>query len=169
MKHRKKALNTDKRTAKPNNLLDLNRSLPNYTYHPGGSPAIRRVIEPKQRRLSWKKFWKWTGITAGLLFLFVGGYLGWKILHNELKIFGWKGIVSLVQPAKLRGEDTGHVTVLLAGNSADDPGHSGGDLTDSIMLLSLNTKTHTAFMLSIPRDLYVTIPNSDGDTGKINE
>ncbi len=35
------------------------------------------------------------------------------------------------------------------------------------MLLSLNTKTHTAFMLSIPRDLYVAIPGEG--YGKINE
>ncbi|HSW66487.1 MAG TPA: LCP family protein [Bacillota bacterium] len=169
MKRREQAKTADKRTDRPATLLDLNRSLPNYTYHPGGSPAIKRVIEQPKRRFRWKTFWKWTGITTGVACLVIGGYLGWKILHNELKVFGWKGIVSLVQNVKLKGEDTGHVTVLLAGNSADDPGHSGGNLTDSIMLLSLNTRTHTAFMISVPRDLYVTVPNTDGDAGKINE
>ncbi|MEO8785418.1 MAG: LCP family protein, partial [Candidatus Saccharimonadales bacterium] len=51
-------------------------------------------------------------------------------------------------------------------DSADDPGHAGADLTDSIMLVSLDVKDKTAFMLSIPRDLYVNIPN-DGYS-KIN-
>jgi LCP family protein required for cell wall assembly len=56
---------------------------------------------------------------------------------------------------------------LLAGNSADDPGHGGGDLTDSIMIMSINTNDNTAFLLSVPRDLYVNIP--DHGYAKINE
>jgi len=31
-------------------------------------------------------------------------------------------------------------------------------LTDSILILSLNTNTHTAFLISIPRDLWVYVP-----------
>ncbi len=166
MMHRKKAKSVT-RNERPANLLDLNRSLPNYTYHPGASPAMKRVAEPPKRRFSWKKFAKWSGVSIGIGVLLVGGWVGWKLLHNELKIFGWKGIISIVKPVKLKGEDTGHVTILLAGNSADDPGHNGADLTDSIMLISLNTTTKTGFMLSVPRDLYVTIPNLG--SGKINE
>jgi len=56
---------------------------------------------------------------------------------------------------------------LLAGNSADDPGHQGGQLTDSIMILSINTRDNSAFMLSVPRDLWVNIPGQGHS--KINE
>lgn len=45
--------------------------------------------------------------------------------------------------------------------------HEGGDLTDTIILASLNAKSKTVSMLSIPRDLYVEYPT--GGRGKINE
>ena len=41
------------------------------------------------------------------------------------------------------------------------------DLTDTIILASINTKLKTVSMLSIPRDLYVSYPH--GGVGKINE
>jgi LCP family protein required for cell wall assembly len=167
MMHRKQQPKQLKRTQKPGNLLDLNRSLPNYSYHPGGRTTIGPIIPEKKPKSRFKKFLKWFGITVLVIALVIGSWLGWKILRNELKIFGWKGIVSVIKPTKLKGEDTGHVTILVAGNSADDPGHSGANLTDSIMLISLNTKTNTAFMLSIPRDFYVNIPGEG--YAKINE
>jgi LCP family protein required for cell wall assembly len=166
MKHRKQSKKPN--SEKPGNLLDLNRSLPNYSYHPAGRAIISPAqAEAQKHRFSWKKFFKWSGISVGLGAALIGGFLGWKILHNELKIFGWKGIVSIVKPTKLKGESEGHVNILVAGNSADDPGHNGANLTDSIMVLSLNTKTNTAFMLSIPRDFYVNIPGEG--YAKINE
>lgn len=166
MMHRKQS-KPPKRPEKPGNLLDLNRQLPNYSYHPAGSIAAAPVPPIKKRHFTWKKFFAWGGVGVFVALALVGGWLGWKLLHNELKIFGWKGIVSLVKPTKLKGEDEGHVNILVAGNSADDPGHNGADLTDSIMLLSLNTRTNTAFMLSIPRDFYVNIPGVG--YAKINE
>jgi LCP family protein required for cell wall assembly len=169
MMHRKKSKQQKplKRAAdRPENLLDLNRSLPNYSYHPGRA-SLGQVQAATEKKFSWKKFFKRAGLTLLIIGLLVGGWLGWKILRNELKIFGWKGIVSIVKPTKLKGESEGHVNILVAGNSADDPGHGGANLTDSIMVLSLNTKTNTAFMLSIPRDFYVNIPGEG--YAKINE
>jgi len=151
----------------PGSLLDLNRSLPNYSYRPVGSGGSLLPEEPKKRRFSFKKALGWTAVGIVGIAMLAGTWIGWKILRNELKIFGWKGIVSIVKPTKLKGEADGHVNILIAGNSADDPGHNGADLTDSIMLISLNTKTNTAFMLSIPRDFYVNIPGEG--YAKINE
>ncbi|HSX35399.1 MAG TPA: LCP family protein [Patescibacteria group bacterium] len=152
----------------PQNLLDLNRQLPNYVYQPG-RPTLEEMMRPdrKKRHFSWKRFFKWSSLTVGIVVLLAGGWVGWKILHNEIKLFGWRGLVGLVQNVKLKGEDSGHVNILLAGNSADDPGHDGANLTDSIMIVSIDTKNNRAFMLSIPRDLYVNIPNVG--YGKINE
>jgi LCP family protein required for cell wall assembly len=84
-----------------------------------------------------------------------------------VRVFGWGGLFSLFFPSHLKGEDSGRVNILLAGNSADDPGHQGANLTDSIMLVSIDTKNHTAYMLSVPRDLYVNIPGFG--YAKINE
>lgn len=61
------------------------------------------------------------------------------------------------QKAPLKN-DNGRVNVLVAGNSVDNVGHNGASLTDSIMVLSLDTKKQTGMMLSIPRDLWVEIP-----------
>jgi LCP family protein required for cell wall assembly len=108
-----------------------------------------------------------TFIVLIIILASVGGYLGWKFVQNEVRIFGWKGLWSLLFPGKLKGEDSGHVNILLVGNSADDPGHPGSQLTDSLMLISINTNDHSAFMLSIPRDLYVNIPNNG--YAKVNE
>lgn len=46
-------------------------------------------------------------------------------------------------------------------------GHDGGELTDSIMLASLNGATHHVTLLSIPRDLYVSYPKEKW-SGRIN-
>lgn len=63
-------------------------------------------------------------------------------------------LLNAFQPVELKN-DNGRVNILVAGNSADDLGHDGADLTDSIMILSVNTKNNTAMMLSIPRDMWV--------------
>lgn len=101
-----------------------------------------------------------------LLVLLVGGWLGGKFIYNAHKLFGGN-IFSVLQTTTLKGESTGRVNILLAGNSADDPGHQGANLTDSILVMSIDTKNNTAFLLSIPRDLWVNIPNNGYD--KIND
>jgi len=170
MVHRKRKDKSaqSRQSQQADNLIELNRSLSGYAYHPNnGRTLLNPEPEPKKRSFSWKKFFKRTFVTIILVVLVAGGWLGWKLLSNELKIFGWKGLLSLVHPTKLNGEDTGHVNILIAGDSSDDPGHDGADLTDSIMLISLNTNNDTAYMLSIPRDLYVNIPGNG--YAKINE
>jgi LCP family protein required for cell wall assembly len=67
-------------------------------------------------------------------------------------------VQALSSDTKLKGESDGRVNFLLAGDSTDDPGHQGADLTDSIMVVSIDTQNHTGFMLSIPRDTWVDIP-----------
>jgi anionic cell wall polymer biosynthesis LytR-Cps2A-Psr (LCP) family protein len=103
------------------------------------------------------------GLVALVAVVFI--WFGGRMLYNAQKIFGGS-IFSFFTNTKLKGEDEGRVNILLAGNSSDDYGHDGGQLTDSIMLLSIDTKNNKAFMLSIPRDLYVDIPKSG--YGKIN-
>lgn len=170
MRNKQPAPGAGNRAEQPGNLLDLNRSLQGYTYQPApqGDEILKQpqqpAPEPKKR---WKKpvFWIISILIA--IALAAGGWVAWKLIANQIKIFGWGSVVDMFQKTKLKGEDEGHVNILLAGNSADAEGHGGAQLTDSIMLLSINTRTNTAFMLSIPRDLYVDIP--DNGYAKINE
>lgn len=123
---------------------------------------VRQPTKPKRRIITKKRV-----ILFILALLLAGGiWFGVKAVSNLQKVFHGN-IFSILTTTKLRGEDTGRVNILLAGNSADDPGHNGANLTDSIMLVSLDVKDNTAFMLSIPRDLWVDIPGYGH--AKINE
>lgn len=143
----------------------LNKALPNPAYQ----SVLRgeQAMQPEKPGRDWKKIAKKAAIVLGVILLIAGGWVGWKFVSNSAKIFGWGNLFGLFQHTKLKGEDEGRVNVLLAGNSADDAGHGGAQLTDSIMVMSINTKNNTAFLLSVPRDLYVNIP--DHGYAKINE
>lgn len=115
----------------------------------------------KNKRSTTKKIILRSTIIVILLVFGVGGYLGFKGLSTVNKVFHGN-ILSDAQAAfdetPLKGESAGRVNILLAGDSVDDPNHAGAQLTDSILLLSIDTQNHTAFLLSIPRDLWVYVP-----------
>lgn len=135
---------------------------------PTSLEATYKPEEPaKKSQPRWKKIVKRTLLVIVLLVLLSGLYIGGKFVYNGVKLFGWDGFWSLFNPPELRGEASGRVNVLIAGNAGDQPGHGGADLTDSIMLLSINTRDNSGYILSIPRDLYVDIP--DYGAAKINE
>jgi LCP family protein required for cell wall assembly len=101
------------------------------------------------------------------LFLVLAVWDARNISAASQKMFGSGNIFSLVNSGNLQTDSTGRVNMLVAGYSADDAGHAGAQLTDTIMLISMNPISKTGYMLSIPRDLYVAIP-AHGH-GKINE
>ena len=119
---------------------------------------------PKRRTLRWT-----LGILGLLLAVLVGGVgLTFWAANNALqRVTSGRGgsPVDVFVPQPLTNEDSGHVNVLLAGNSYDDPGHGGSTLTDSIMVASVNLTTHKTALISIPRDLYV---DYNGNWTKIN-
>jgi len=92
---------------------------------------------------------------------------GQKIFSNNENTSIIKQLGELVfSPAeKLKGEDKGRVNILLLGIGGK--GHSGGELTDIIMIASIKPATNEASILSIPRDLYVQIPETNRSS-KIN-
>src|SRR6266568_483484 len=128
------------------------------------------AAKPKKERHSlkhWLTTWnrkkviKTVVVVIVLAILAVGGWLGWKVYRNAAKLTHNNNpliLLSVFKPVPLKNQN-GQVNILLAGDSADDPGHDGANLTDSIMVMSINTKTHQASMLSIPRDLWVAIPS----------
>jgi LCP family protein required for cell wall assembly len=126
-----------------------------------------KVRKERSRRY---KIIKRSILTLLAIFILISGFLGWKFVHNASKVF--KGnIFGIFSTTKLKGEDQGRVNILLTGNSADDPGHDGALLTDSIMVISIDTQHNNGFIMSIPRDLWVkygTNSCSFGTEGKIN-
>jgi polyisoprenyl-teichoic acid--peptidoglycan teichoic acid transferase len=64
----------------------------------------------------------------------------------------------IVNPDKqLKGEATDRINILLAGIGG--AGHDGAYLADTIILVSIKPSTQEVSTLSIPRDLYVEIPD----------
>lgn len=101
-----------------------------------------------------KKFRHWKKILLGLLI--AGGIaLAFFLVftyHNVLKIA--PNFFKLEQ--KLKGEDEGRVNILLLG--VGDPGHDAEGLSDTNILVSLDTRNKTVAFTSIPRDTRVKIP-----------
>ena len=131
-----------------------------------GTPALINLpTRGKNNRIrrGWKFKWKIKTTILVVLAVLIGltGWFGSDVLASINKAFHGN-IISDVKAVlgqnTLNGESTGRVNILVAGDSTDDPGHQGAALTDSIMLLSIDTKNHTGFMLSIPRDLWVYVP-----------
>ncbi|HSX33898.1 MAG TPA: LCP family protein [Candidatus Saccharimonadales bacterium] len=94
------------------------------------------------------------------LVLLTGGLLFTKGFFKAQKVFKGGGRAAALQenvtPALLKGEGSGRINILLFGKGGGD--HEGPDLTDTILLVSINPVDKTESMLSIPRDLWVTPP-----------
>lgn len=109
------------------------------------------------------------GVVVALALIFiVSGYFGIKLYQTEKHLFRGGGkapaLASKVDISQLKGEGDGRVNVLLLG--VGGPGHDGPDLTDTILLLSIDPINHNAALLSIPRDLCTKMPC--GGNQKIN-
>lgn len=125
--------------------------------------------EEKQKKRRWKR---WSSLTrrqkikrtllAGLMtVLLIGGFLLGKGYLNLRHIFRGGGNAAVleegVDPSKLRGEGDGRVNILLLGRGGGN--HDAPDLTDTILIASIDPINKKAGMLSIPRDLWVTTDN----------
>ena len=146
----------------------VGRNLTSYPSRQATIPITDKKPPKKHRGI--KRTMKYFVLLVLIVGLIGGGWIGYKFYKN---FGGFKGIWGVLHSSTLKGESSGRVNILLAGNSVDDPGHQGAALTDSIMVISFDTKTHTAFMLSVPRDLYVPLPKSaypdQTGNGKINQ
>ena len=112
-------------------------------------------------------------ITCLLLIAFIwGDSIMLKITNGESGLFDFLRSIVL-GPAELKTDENGRTNLLIfgtsgydmAGNEADGV-HDGAQLTDSIMVVSLDQKSRDIAMVSLPRDLKTDTCTA---TGKINE
>ncbi|HSX31996.1 MAG TPA: LCP family protein [Candidatus Saccharimonadales bacterium] len=129
----------------------------------------RKGKPKKQGRL--QKLRKWSlrsGIVIAAIALLLGGYLGVKALTKVNKVFKGGGTAAALQsdvrPELLKGEGDGRINVLMLGRGGGE--HAGPDLTDTILVASIDPVNKTASLVSIPRDLWVTVPGAG--SSKIN-
>lgn len=134
----------------------VSRSLPDLRKGPRPVRVAPGAKAPKPRRKrGWKRIVKRIFIILLIVFVLVSAWLGYGAYRNSSKL--GTNLFSFFDNSKLKGEDRGRINILLTGVSTDDPGHQGAELTDSIMIISINPNNKTAYLLSIPRDLYVKI------------
>lgn len=100
-----------------------------------------------------------------VIFLFMVGYVLYCSIGAASNVFtGGITFDNLIGKSSLN-QTNGVTNVLFLGKGGSN--HPGGQLTDTIMLVRIKHEDKKVAMLSIPRDLYVTIPG-DGQS-KINE
>jgi len=122
----------------------------------------------KPKRSFSKRLARATGAVFLIILLSMGSILGYATLKGR-QIFRGNGegaaaLQKNITPASLNGEGDGRVNILMLGKGG--PGHEAPDLTDTILLASIDPIQNEAAMLSVPRDMYVE--DSNGNEMKIN-
>ncbi len=118
---------------------------------------IDKIIFPDQIRRN-RKVYASIGISIAIIFLLVFGIV---------KAIGSIDFKILLKAAgdDLKQDSYGHTNFLILGTGGKN--HEGGDLTDSIILASLDQENKLITMISIPRDLYIKDP--EVGNSRINE
>ena len=101
--------------------------------------------------------------------------LMYMLLSHSTAVFKGNPMDILIS-SELKKDENGQTNFLIFGTSEDAKGHGGQELTDSILVASINQEYKTAKVFSVPRDLWVnySVPGSEpmsctvGDRGKIN-
>ena len=89
--------------------------------------------------------------------LAVGGYLAFKAINAGNKVLQGNLFDIIAQNEPLKEDANGRSNFVVFGTAEDDEGgeHGGANLTDSIMVVSIDQDKKDAYMVSLPRDLWV--------------
>lgn len=115
-------------------------------------------------------FAKQATVAVGIILAAGSVFLGWKFftvsdrihIENPSARGTYENISSILpgsERERLSGEDDGRINVLLLGRAGEK--YPGKHLTDTVMLVSIDTREHRAGFLSLPRDLYAPIPGTN--------
>lgn len=142
--------------AVPDERLNFDMELPGQE---SPSPLVRL------QHFKWQKVRRGAsrGVAVALvLIITMGGLLFSQSYYKLHKVF--KGSTATaaalkvnVNPDLLKGEGSGRVNILLLGRGGGT--HDGPDLTDTMMIASVDPVNHTTTLLSLPRDLWVNVPD----------
>jgi LCP family protein required for cell wall assembly len=129
---------------------------------PQDPPSHFDALKDKPKR----KWWKIGLIVFIVAILIFGAWMATGVFGSLSKIFTknkgsgspFLAFLGNVQAEQLKGEGDGRINILLLGMGGGT--YPGGDLTDTIMIASIDPKHNDMAMLSVPRDLYVDIPGN---------
>lgn len=137
---------------------------------PGPSPAAPRRTAKREERRRTRRALAVLGLLLGLIFAGVIASVGFVVYSAQKaldKATDGKGgsVIQVMFPGPAQPAQSSRTSILIAGNSYDDPGHPGGDLTDGILIATFDSVTNKTGLVSVPRDLWVTY---NGKNMKIN-
>ena len=135
---------------------------------------MERQAKKPRKKVSKGKVVKWIVIVIILVILGVVGYLAVKAFLAGGKVFNGNPLDIITTKTRLAEDDNGRTNILIFGTSGytmDEDAWDGAMLTDSIMVVSLDQDNNDAYMMSLPRDLYVrnNCPALGKTSGKLNE
>ncbi len=134
------------------------------------APIIARENRVKKERFYRKKSFKIV-MAILLILILTGTVFSWKTgsVLNKISSGGLLSNLSHIIPGvnnELKGEKDGRINLAVLGmRGSNMPG--GGTLADSIIVVSIAPSENKIAMISVPRDLYVTVPGTN-DKQKIN-
>jgi len=145
-------------------LLNTDGSKPKRRF----SLRKKKSDKPKHRNTGFRKASKVFAIFSAATLIGVASLFGYGFLKAR-NIFKGDGdsaaaLQQNVDPARLNGEGDGRVNILLIGKGG--PGETAPDLTDSLLLASIDPVQNEASLVSVPRDMYVQ--DGNGYSTKIN-
>lgn len=151
--------------------IDIDQSLQKIEESERNSGLGISKSSKKLKFLKPKKIIRWLIVAIVALIISTAGYLGFKLLHAGGNVFVGN-FFDIFKLEPLKQDANGRSNFLIFGTAEDDEGgnHGGKWLTDSIMILSVDQTTKNAYMVSLPRDLWVKYdsPCDVGYQGKIN-
>lgn len=129
------------------------------------------LIKSTLRRWSTKRGKIILAVTVVLAILFTVLLVNYFSIANKVQEILPGNLLDVAKNDPLQTVD-GRTNILVFGTSDDDPNpsHTGGNLVDSLIVLSINKKAKSVHTISIPRDLWVDYGTAcaNGKSGKIN-
>lgn len=146
------------RIESPLDKMPLDMELPGGFSHP---KSDHRLLSVKRTSKARRRVFRGLAITTALV-IGVGGLLvsqGYIKIHRAFKgsAASVAALTTDVNPNLLKTEGDSRINILLLGRGGGV--HDAPDLTDTMLLASIDPISHNATLLSIPRDLWVSVPN----------
>ena len=105
----------------------------------------------------WKIFWSILGVLVALVLIFAG--VAWHNLSvTTSDMYSTSGANAKRNAKKVLAQGK-PVSILLMGTDTGEFGRSYKGRTDTLMVVTLNPKTNTTTIVSLPRDMKVDLPN----------
>lgn len=125
---------------------------------------VDQIIKPK------RKTFKIVLLSILAVILGIGIWVGvsaYSAVSRVTALSGGGNLFSLITNNNntLQGQAEGRTNILIMGMGGKN--HPGGSLSDTMIVMSIDWKTKKTAMISVPRDLWVSIPGYN--TAKLNE